>query len=121
MCAKDGGVQVYETVTLPPEKFDKYGLIKNYRASRNELALGPEYVFKGSKDYYRRGSPDLIRWHWQIIRQLDGKLLGETLSYERGGGDIPGPWQPSSYVCPDVRQAGPNALIKSIFISSKGD
>ena len=25
MCAKDGGVRVYEAVTLPPSRFDKWG------------------------------------------------------------------------------------------------
>ena len=30
LCAKDGGIKVYETVKLPPERFDQWGLIKPY-------------------------------------------------------------------------------------------
>ncbi len=47
LCAIDGGVKVYETVTLPPDKFDKkYGQINFYRPTQGENALGPEYIFK---------------------------------------------------------------------------
>ncbi len=121
MCSKDGGVKVYETVSLPSDKFDKWGLINFYRPTQGEEALGSNYIYKRNEYYYRRGSPELIMRRYKVIRQSDKELLGETILYERGGGGIPGPWQPSSYSCPDVRQAGPNVLLKSIFISSKGD
>jgi hypothetical protein len=45
------------------------------------------------------------------------KLLGEFVLYRRGGGDLPGPWVPSSYRCPghDIHEA---LLINKIFIKS---
>lgn len=46
LCAKDGGVKVYETVKLPAERFDQWGQINFYRPTQNENALGPEYEFK---------------------------------------------------------------------------
>lgn len=85
MCAKDGGIKVYETVTLPPDKFSKWGMVKFYRPTQNEMALGPEYIFKEDKYYYKRGSPKLIRHHYEVVRRADRKLLGETTSYGRGG------------------------------------
>ena len=34
LCAIDGGVRVYETVTLPPEKFNQWGEINFYRPTQ---------------------------------------------------------------------------------------
>lgn len=116
LCAKDGGIKVYETVKLPAEKFDEWGMVNFYRPTQGESALGPEYVFRVEDNSYRKGYPTLMRHHYQITRRADNKLLGETVSYGRGGGDLPGPWFPSSFTCPDVVEAGPNALLKAVFV-----
>ena len=39
LCAIDGGIKVYETVTLPADRFDKYGQINFYRPTQGENAL----------------------------------------------------------------------------------
>lgn len=101
MCAKDGGVKVYETVKLPPEKFNKYGQVNFYKPTQGENALGPEYIYKDETHYYKSSNPDLLRIHIQVIRRSDGKLLGESNFYIRRGGDLPGPWHRSSYMCPE--------------------
>lgn len=113
LCASDGGVKVYETVRLPGEKFDKYGQVNFYKPTQGENTLGPEYVFKDETTYYRRGNPEMWRTHYQVIRRSDGKLLSESASYSRRGGDLPGPWHPSSFSCP--KEIG---LIEKTFISS---
>lgn len=123
LCAKDGGVRIYETVRLPPDKFNKYGQINFYNPIEGEKALGFEYVFKKDTYWYRKGgsdalAPTMLRQHYAIIRLHDGKVLGETVSYGRGGGDMPGPWHPSSFNCPEIKLAGPNALLSAVFISS---
>lgn len=46
LCAIDGGIRVYETVTLPADKFDKERRINFYYPAQGENALGPEYIFK---------------------------------------------------------------------------
>jgi hypothetical protein len=119
LCAIDGGVKVYETVTLPPEKFNKYGQINFYKPTQGENALGTEYIYK-SEDYYyhqgHRGGATMVRYHHQVIRRSDGKLLGETTSYGRGGGDLPGPWEPSSIHCPPTSESSEIALFKKIFL-----
>ena len=51
---------------------------------------------------------------YKIHRKLDGKLLGEVIVYIRRGGDMPGPWHPSSFMCPE--ETGLNNLKKQIFI-----
>ncbi len=121
LCAKDGGVKVYETVKLPVEKFDKYDQINFYRPTQKENALGPDYRYIYKREYLRgttTGYPVpekliVVRTDIRIHRQSDGKLLGETVFYERGGGDLPGPWPPSSFLCPTPSKD--NDLIHQVF------
>ncbi|PXW81013.1 hypothetical protein C8R34_1403 [Nitrosomonas sp. Nm84] len=126
LCAIDGGVKVYETVQLPPDKFDKkYGQINFYRPTQGENALGPEYIYQWDIHYYKKGDPAsqgahetvMKRDHLRITRKSDMKLLGEFVLYSRGGGDLPGPWMPSSYRCPNAMEASSGKLMHKIFIN----
>lgn len=128
LCAIDGGIRVYETVTLPPEKFDhKYGQINFYDPTQGESALGPEYIYKWDIHYYKKGHPvskgaqevAMRRDHIRIFKKSDMKLLGELVKYQRAGGDLPGPWMPSSYHCPGKLEANSVNLIHKIFINLK--
>ncbi len=114
LCAIDGGIRVYETVTLPPDKFDKYGQINFYRPTQVENTLGKDYLFKRETNYYKQGNPDLFRLHTQIYRHLDSKLLGESVFYKRGGGDFPGPWHGTSYMCPELSVG--TDILRQIFV-----
>lgn len=118
LCAIDGGIKVYETVKLPPEKFNEWGQVNFYSPTQGEDALGPDYVFVSDTSYYRKGNPQIARYDIKIVHRSDNKLLGETISYGRGGGDIPGPWHPSSFTCPEISEAGREALFKQVFIHS---
>jgi hypothetical protein len=118
LCAVDGGIKVYETVKLPAEKFNQYGQINFYKPTQGENTLGAEYIYKNENLYLREGDPSLRRDHVQIYRKSDLKLLGELVSYVRGGGDLPGPWQPSAYRCPNAQDAGFVALLNRIFLKS---
>ena len=122
LCAIDGGVKVYETVKLPADRFDKrQHFINFYRPTQEENALGPEYLFKQNIFYYRRGNPEMTRQHYQISRRSDGKLLGETILYGRGGGDLPGPWYESGFNCPTFAEVGVNVLLRKLFVQSSDD
>ncbi|MBX3647697.1 MAG: hypothetical protein R3E40_03570 [Rhodocyclaceae bacterium] len=130
LCAKDGGVKVYETVKLPADRFDQWGMVKLYserqeikEAYRNdqsdthmEHVMGSNYILKKNIHYYQKGSPSLHRYHAQVFSRADGKLLGESIGYSRGGGDFPGPWQPSSFSCPD--RYGEVPLLMEVFVKS---
>ncbi len=116
LCAKDGGVKVYETVRLPAEKFNQWGQVNFYRPNQGENALGREYVFKRKTIYLKHGNPDLFRLHTQVIRSSDGKLLGESVFYKRGGGDLPGPWHGSNFMCPEL---GVQAdVLRQVFLTN---
>ncbi|MBX3640668.1 MAG: hypothetical protein KF888_09160 [Nitrosomonas sp.] len=126
LCAIDGGIRVYETVTLLPDKFNKWGQINFYRPTQGENTLGPEYIYKWDIYYYKKGHPVSVgahetamrRDHARIIRKSDMKLMGEMVKYHRAGGDLPGPWMPSSYHCPGALEANEGVLMNQIFIKS---
>lgn len=114
LCKVDGGVKVYETVALPSTLYDKYGV----------LIHGPWLRMPEDADFYRIGDDDyrvitkrtymvgrnarpsegegqLVRVHVTVYRWRDRHLLGESISYWRGGGDgFTFGFQPSSNHCP---------------------
>ncbi|MDR1850343.1 MAG: hypothetical protein LBQ75_09915 [Zoogloeaceae bacterium] len=118
LCAIDGGVKVYETVRLPPEKFDKRGLVNFDKAAQGENTLESEYIYKRENTYYRKGDPEIFRIGTKIIRRLDEKILAESAIYIRRGGDFPGTAHPSSFRCP----LGPDEYLeKQVFINETSE
>jgi hypothetical protein len=112
MCAKDGGIKVYETVRIPPQMFDKFGVIMFDDAS-DKRPLGSRFILEEETKYIKKGNPSLRREHAKIIRSSDGRLLGEFTSYHRVGGDLPGPWHESIFACPS--DIGTATLERSVF------
>ena len=112
MCAQDGGVKVYETVELTPDLIDKAGRINI--PNKEDVKPLDKYYIETHKFYFRTGNPLMYRKHSRIVRQSDGKTLGERISYHRSGGDLPGPWYGSGFSCPDVKERTKFGL--SIFI-----
>jgi len=86
LCAKDGGVRVYETVTLPAEMFDEQGRPNFQIPSKTEATISDAYYFEEEITRLAVGSPSLLRREFRIIRQSDKKILGTRVSYSRGGG-----------------------------------
>lgn len=118
MCAKDGGVRVFETVRLPADKFNQRGQ-PNFRiparvSPHNKLKDTDEYYVEWDVATLRRGNPDLEKSHSRLIRRNDNKVLGESVSYFRRGGDLPGPWSESTFVCPEPRKY--KSLESSVFV-----
>lgn len=114
MCAKDGGVRVYETAPLTQNLIDKAGRI--WIPDKERMKPTDKYYYESEDHYYRQGNPTLLQSRYRIIRRTDGKVLGESIFYGRGGGDLPGPWHESSFTCPNPIQSP--GLETSIF---KGD
>ena len=114
MCAKDGGIKVYETVKLPPDKFNEWGQVNFWIPTKDSVKPTDDYYREWDIRYYRQGNPEFSRGHFRITRQKDEKLLGESVYYGRGGGDLPGPWHGSSFRCP--ADADISILKKYIFV-----
>lgn len=119
LCAKDGGVRVFETVKLPAEKFDELKR-KNFVFFSKKLAEATdEYYGEDDDHYYKQGHINVVRMQFRIIRRSDGKVLGESVRYGRGGGDLPGPWHESSFTCPDPGNPKSPKFETAIFV--RGD
>ncbi len=100
LCAKDGGIKVYERVTLPAARFDQWGNI-GVRVKENASPTD-EYYDDGGTQFLQEGGVTIVRFTARIVRRRDAKVLGEAVQYARGGGDLPGPWHPSTYECPPL-------------------
>ena len=116
MCAKDGGVRVYETVRLQAEKFDALKRRNYVLPDKSTATPADEYYVETDRYYFRQGTPEMSRRLYRIIRRSDKKTLGELIVYGRGGGDLPGPWHGSSFTCPVPSQVN---FETAIFV--KGD
>lgn len=112
MCGVDGGIKVYETARLPADQIGARGEARIL--SKENARSTDQYYYQRDYVYYREQNPQVSRVQHRIIRRSDGKVLGESIRYTRGGGDLPGPWHGSSYICPPISRDSPN-LEGSIF------
>jgi hypothetical protein len=126
LCAKDGGTRIYEIVKLSKDQVDRWGMPRgeNWDGSALGNKLGPDYRYSHSSQYLVRGDPlrgevEMYRSIERVYRQTDGKLLGESVSYGRRGGDayielLLGA-HPSAAVCP----VDDKSLVSRIFIQGE--
>jgi hypothetical protein len=117
MCARDGGVTAHERVYLSQEEFKQLGGIERALPLPNEnrAPVGYPYVRRVIDIKLNESNPEVIRSETQVIRQLDGKVLGRSVRYWRRGGDIPtGVAHESSVICPEGLELTP-----LIFLSSE--
>jgi hypothetical protein len=114
LCAIDGGVKVFETVEVPLPVHEDF---LRDPGRPLEVIFGANYHLKSSTEFLVDGNPSLRRSVGYVIRQTDGKVLGQSISYSRVGGDLPGPSHPSSYRCPPLRELN---LVHQVFVR-KGD
>jgi len=112
LCAIDGGIRVYETVSLPAAGFNQWGNVeippKRYAKSTDE------YYYEYEEHFYRRGNPNLRRTRNLIVRRSDGKVLGESIRYAHSGTTLPMLVINSSFNCPPIFSK-PN-IEQSIFL-----
>ncbi len=114
LCKQDGGIKVYETVTLPASEFGPRGepmFKQRVPGAPREDILGPGYRYGSSREILvgdaqpKQGAGQLVRLHWTIHRRSDNKLLGEQTAYRRSGGDLfTFGFQPSNATCPRVER-----------------
>ena len=116
LCAIDGGIKVHETVTLPADMFDVYDNPKVL--IKHSPGYSRAYYVESETQDIRSETPRISRSHYKIIRRSDAKVLGESVRYSRGGGDMYGPWHDSSFICPEIGPSQPN-LEKSVFLKAE--
>jgi len=120
LCKKDGGVKIFETVTLPPEMFDQWGdPFPGWRGRKLEDRFGSEYryvieIVDIKQGDALNGEGKLRRFATRIYRRSDSKLMGEAISYGRTGGDFIAFAHPTSKSCP-ARQSESD-VIRAVFL-----
>jgi hypothetical protein len=116
LCAKDGGIKVYETVTLPKERFNEYGQFTGISFGENANPTNEYYRETKTKNISNNvGGAFVSQDSTLIYRRSDHKLLGEKIIYARQGGDIFAIDMPSAYICNQWKNID---LDKQVFLKS---
>lgn len=118
LCAIDGGINVYEKVILPTGEYTYYAKQNWILPKAGSLKADDKYFIELEESSSRQGSLVVTRSVTRVLRRNDNKVLGVSIRYGRGGGDIPGPWHPSSFMCPEISKDSPG-LELSIFIKER--
>lgn len=99
LCAIDGGYFVHSKIVLPSEKFDQLD-VGSIRARAHARATD-EYFYETSIEFILKGNPELSKSKTRFFRKSDGLNFATLTVYSRVGGDLWGPWQESSFACPN--------------------
>lgn len=105
MCEKDGGIEVYETVSLTKEEYKRLGGSERGLPVPNPVYSNVDEEFPFIREErsttIRSNSPKVGRSESIIKRRSDDKILGRSVYYWRRGGDFPfGLAEGSSFGCP---------------------
>lgn len=118
LCLVDGGVKVYETVILSAQE---YARMKDHVPEESGDYFGPDFRLVrrvtnlvGVDEGPEQGRGQLIRWYEAIYRKSDQKMLGESVTYIRRGGDfITLGFHPSGSSCPKSQaDLGDSVILK---------
>jgi hypothetical protein len=100
LCAIDGGIKVFETVTLPAEKFNEYGqpLVPS---GADEKGWGYYTTLTSQNLSGSFDPPMLVKDVSTVIRTSDQKVIATSVVYARvGGGFLEGYMHGSGSHCP---------------------
>ena len=107
MCAKDGGVTVYEIVELSEDEYMRLGGMNgglSLPSASSKKNYHP-YFYELIDSQIRESSPTVMRTEMLVIRGSDKKRLGRSVQYFRRGGDFPtGIVEDSTFICPENLQ-----------------
>ncbi len=111
LCEKEGGIKVYEVITLDAATYDsmrdQFGA---FSVPSKKYALNAPIFQTSMQTEIRRWNPSVWQIESSIQRTADGKVLGTYTSFGRVGGDLVA-LHPSSFGCP---RQGPDLLQATI-------
>lgn len=117
LCAKDGGMRVFEQHPLPSSNFDENGYLKLPANSTWQAVVGPAFKYVYEKELIKGSQAQSARvWRYsqKLFHAGSERLVGEAVLYVRAGGDLLGGFTESNYRC------GAKAdLLQNVFF--KGD
>ncbi len=113
LCAIDGGVKVFETVVLPPEKFNELGQAL-VPLGKDDSEWGYHTTFSTENLTGTFGPPTLEREIQSVVRTNDSKVIARSVVYRRlGGGLLDGYLHGSGFHCPPDEGGG---FLAKVFI-----
>lgn len=121
MCAKDGGVEIFERVRVSKSDIDRRVLPMTIdgrlSVAIRELAHpdSPVYGVERITLLHQEGNLSVSRRELSVIRRIDQVMIAKQVSYGRFGGDLPtGLVHDTSYGCPDSEARA--ASLAGLFI-----
>ena len=101
MCAKDGGIVVFERVSLSAKDVERLGGKGKDIPLPERRSAGTEakFVSETQITVIRPTNPEIRRYQVDIYAVEDNRRLAQYIAYSRGGGDFPTYAHPSSYAC----------------------
>ncbi len=99
LCAIDGGYTVHKKILLPAAEFDRLDI--SAISARTFSKSTDKYFYETKIHYFIKGNPELSRSTTLFYRKSDGLNFASLIIYSRIGGDFWGPWQGSTFACPD--------------------
>lgn len=116
MCEKDGGIKVYENAELPEMYMKNNDVIRiPFEANATEI---DEYFIRTTREPIVEGNLSVGKHLTQIIRARDRKIMAESITYGRGGGDFPTFAHPSYMSCLTNGNSF-DSMIHQVFNSDK--
>jgi hypothetical protein len=102
MCEKDGGVEIFDKVSVTRSQLDALGKVGGYVSIPPEALANPDSpVFSTRQtEVIKQGHPSLHKWVETVVRRSDNRVVARVTSYTRSGGDFPSHAAPSSFTCP---------------------
>jgi len=115
MCAKDGGVRIFEEMLISREQAGHLPHVDGVIAVTKESISDPAApaFSKILETVVKDGEPSIFRYEQAIVRRSDQATVAKAVIYVRTGGDMPSPAFPSSFYCPPLKKM--NADISTIF------
>ena len=110
LCAKDGGVTIFERIHISKVEVDRRVLPMTTDGklgfTLKELAHPDAPIYAERKTtYLNEMNPQVGRVEWTVIRHSDQAVVARQISYGRFGGDLPtGLAHDSSFSCPNPNQ-----------------
>lgn len=105
MCAKDGGVQIFERLHVSNSDIEALGRVGGkIGIPAKELAHPKAPAYEELKiTSLNAGNPQVTRSEMLVVRRIDQAVIARAIIYARSGGDFPSPAHPSSFSCPDFK------------------
>lgn len=104
MCARDGGVRIFEKLHIKRSNVRYLGKIDGRIGISIKRLAHPDAPAYSELQvtYLHDANPQVTRNESTIIRRIDGTVVARWVVYARFGGDFPSPSHGSSFSCPDL-------------------